>query len=254
MHKLGLKLWSINENYIKEAVRLYEKGIYRYIELTVVPGSYDKFINLWKSLDIPYVIHAPNFLNGGLNFAKRESLDKNFEMVNETLRFADKLEAKTIIFHPGVSGNIKETALQMGKIKDSRVVVENKPHRALGGKLICNGYSPFEIKLVIENAGVGFCFDIGHAINSANSQKIDPWKYLDDFNRLHPKIYHLSDGNFDSIYDEHIHLGKGNCDINRILKLIPLGGFVTVETAKDFKDSLVDFEKDVSFFEDSKVS
>jgi len=196
-------------------------------------------------LEIPYVIHAPNFLNGGLNFAKRESLDKNFEMVDETLRFADKLKAEIIIFHPGVSGDIKETALQMRRIKDFRVVVENKPYYAIGGEFVCNGYSPEEIKLIMQNVAVGFCFDIGHAINSANSQKIDPWKYLDDFNRLHPKIYHLSDGFFDSVYDEHIHLGDGNCDIGRILKLMPLRAFVTIETAKDFKDSLVDFEKDL---------
>ena len=40
----GLKLWSSNENYVKEAVRLFEKGRYQYIELYMLPGTEKKMV------------------------------------------------------------------------------------------------------------------------------------------------------------------------------------------------------------------
>ena len=40
MYKLGLKLWSINTDvYYEEAKKLYEKKLFDYIELYVVPNS-----------------------------------------------------------------------------------------------------------------------------------------------------------------------------------------------------------------------
>ena len=54
MRKFGLKVWSTNENYINEVVRLHEEKFYEYVELFAVPGSYKEFINLWKDLNIPY--------------------------------------------------------------------------------------------------------------------------------------------------------------------------------------------------------
>ena len=69
--KLGLKLWSINTDfYLKEAVKLYEKGIYDYIELYVVPESLDT-LSEWKKLKIPFIIHHSHFAQG-FNLAKAE--------------------------------------------------------------------------------------------------------------------------------------------------------------------------------------
>jgi len=246
MYKIGLKLWSTNQNYIKEAIHLFEKGVYQYIELFAVPGSYEKFINLWKSLNIPYVIHAPHSYVG-LNPAKKEKRNENLKLINETMRFANDLNVEIIIFHPGVNGEIKETAYQLGQIKDPRIVVENKPFLGLNDE-ICNGSTLEEIKFVIDKAKVGFCFDIGHAINSANYQKIEHFKYLNEFNKLQPKIYHLTDGDFNGVYDEHKHLGKGSYDIKRIVvEILPTDCLITVETNKNFKDSLRDFEEDAYF-------
>lgn len=59
MFRYGLKLFSTNANYVAEAERLYKENIYDYIELYAEPNSYKKFIQLWKNLEIPYVIHAP---------------------------------------------------------------------------------------------------------------------------------------------------------------------------------------------------
>ncbi len=247
MYKLGLKLWSINKNYVKEAIRLYENNFYNYIELFAVPDSYNKYINIWKDLDIPYIIHAPHSMCG-LNLAKKNSWEQNYRLIKETLRFADTLNSKIIIFHPGISGKTQEVVLQLNKINDPRIVVENKPYYTLDKTAICNGYSTREIEFILKNANVGFCFDIAHAIYSANTQKIGVFEYLLEFNNLQPKIYHLADGDFRGIKDEHEHLGEGSFDFAGILKFLSKGCMITLETKKNYKDSLKDFEKDVDFW------
>ena len=138
-----------------------------------------------------------------------------------------------------------EGRIQLKKINDSRIVIENKPYFALDNNLICNGYSPQEIEFIMKNAQVGFCLDIGHAICSANAQKIEPFEYLNEFNKLKPMLYHLADGDFNGIYDEHVHLGKGSYNFRKILELLPQGCCLTIETDKNFKESLQDFEQDV---------
>src|SRR3989304_3283218 len=105
--RLGLKLWSNNDNYVKEAVRLFEKGVYQYIEIYMLPGTEQKMVDMWRGLDISYVVHAPHFL-AGLNLAKREQKITNFRLLEETRRFADELSAENIIVHPGIGGDIKE--------------------------------------------------------------------------------------------------------------------------------------------------
>ena len=56
MYKFGLKLWSINKNYIDTAKKLYDENIYDYIELYAIPSSFDEYAHIWKSLNIPYII------------------------------------------------------------------------------------------------------------------------------------------------------------------------------------------------------
>lgn len=77
MYKIGLKLWSINTDYYyDEAIRLYNDGVYDYIELYVVPNMTDT-IEKWKKLDIPFIVHCPHFSHG-FNLAKIENKDLYF--------------------------------------------------------------------------------------------------------------------------------------------------------------------------------
>ncbi len=242
----GLKLWSINENYIKEAISLYKQGIYNYIELYTVPDSYNNFIDLWKTLDIPYIIHAPHYY-GGLNLARKENKDKNIRLIGEVIKFADSLKARYIIFHPGVAGDINETVLQLNEIADSRILIENKPYYALKDGLVCNGSSPEEIKFIMEMANVGLCLDMGHAICSANVYKIDPLDYIKGFINLKPMMYHLTDGDYTGLYDSHKHFGIGNLPVKAILDILPLNCYITIETEKNSQDSLSDFVEDIEY-------
>lgn len=249
MFKVGLKIWSINENYYKEAIRLYEKGVCQFIELFSVPDSFEKFASLWKTLDIPYVIHAPHF-NQGMNLAKPEHYENNMKLASEALRFADALNASMVIFHAGANGTIQETARQLKLINDQRVVIENKPYYGSRGHevwkdITCNGYSPQDIAYVLQETGAGFCFDIEHAVTAANSIKVDQIEFVKSFIKLNPKLFHITDGDWNGIYDQHKHLGQGNFKFDQIVSLYPTDCMITLESMHDFKDKLDDFELDV---------
>ena len=244
MFRFGLKLWSNNGNYVKEAIRLYEKGVYQYIEIYMLPGTDKKMIDIWKGLNIPYVVHAPHFKEG-LNLAKRESRDMNRRLIEETRKFADSLSAENIIVHPGIAGDIEETAMQIKEINDPRLLIENKPYYAIVDDLVCNGATLEDIEFVMKEAGIGCCLDIGHAFCAARGLKKEPMEFLEGFLALKPEMLHLTDGDYESVYDRHDHIGKGNYNMNAILKLIPQGRRITVETIKESKESLADFEEDI---------
>ncbi len=245
MNKLGLKLFSINENYIKESLKLYGQKVYDFIELYVVPDSYENCINFCKRLTMPVIIHAPHFRHG-VNLAKAEQFEQNMKLAREAQKFADELNAEYIIFHPGIAGDEKETARQLNIINDSRILIENKPYyTVLNDGNICNGHSPEQIKYIMDNTNLGFCLDIGHCFCSANAKNIQPYQYLKEFLALQPRMFHLVDNDITNSIDKHLHFGQGNYDIEKILNLLPDNAKITLETTKDSKENLDDFVKDI---------
>jgi sugar phosphate isomerase/epimerase len=247
MYKFGLKLWSTNTDYyFEEARRLYANGIFSYVELYVIPDTLDT-IEKWKTLGIPVNLHCPHFLHG-FNLADRKKEEFNRYVYDQVKQFADELNSEYIVFHSGVDGEIEETARQLKAFSDLRTVIENKPYkpRPEVNGLRCCGSTIEEIKYILAEVGCGFCLDIGHAVCSANSQKIDKWEYIKKFNELKPSLYHLTDmENEDSEYDSHVHIGKGQADIKRALSFIDSGYMVTVETEKNHERELGDFETDI---------
>lgn len=244
MLKYGLKLWSTNENYLKEAAKLFKNNLFDYIELYAVPNSFNEYSKVWEKLCIPFVIHAPHFA-GGLNFGKKECEAKNLELANEAQKYANLLKADKIIFHPGVAGTIDETIRQIKLLAEPRALIENKPLNAIDSDLLCNGSTPEEIKKIMEETGIGFCFDVGHAICSAKAHGQEYFGYLREFMGLNPAMYHLTDGNLNNVQDEHKHIGQGDFDIKKIVKMLPSDAIMTIETDKDSEDNLNDFIKDI---------
>ncbi len=244
--KIGLKLWSTNENYIDKALSLYEEGLYNYIEIYVVPESFDTHGSLWKDIKIPFVIHAPHF-GSGMNFSIKEAYENNKRLTIETFKFADLLNAEKVIFHPGVNGSLIETINQIKKLYDRRMVIENKPYLGNGENLYSLGSTPEEIKRIIEETKVSFCFDFGHAVCSANAHKKDVFSFIQSFLSLNPVIYHLTDGDLNGLYDKHLHYGEGSFPLSEFIKLIPDNSLVTNEAIKNFNDSLKDFKKDIDY-------
>jgi endonuclease IV len=232
---------------------LYCKKWFDYIELYVVPGSLET-LPKWQDLKIPFIIHNAHFMNG-FNLAMPEMREDNFKIYQETKRFADALGAEHIIFHGGVDGAIEETARQLKSFDEPRALIENKPYKALPNKMngvICRGSSPDEIEYVLREAGCGFCLDFGHVVCAANSQRVRPMDYIERFMELSPLMYHISDvEDMTSEYDSHAHLGGGQMEIEPLLRKIPKGAMVTIETNKNSKENLRDFIEDVRWLRNS---
>ncbi|MGL4595658.1 MAG: TIM barrel protein [Thermoguttaceae bacterium] len=246
--KRGLKLWSINTGtYRQEAVRLYSKCIYEYIELYVLPDSLET-LPLWKELEIPFVLHAPHFSHG-FNLANPQKAEQNHLIYEQVKAFADALDVAWIIFHGGIDGTVEETVKQLKSYNESRALIENKPLIALPncvGGTYCRGATLEEIKYIRSETGCGFCLDFGHAVCAANALGKEPYQYIDRFLALQPTMFHLTDiEDMASVYDTHLSLGAGTFDIARTLKRLPDGAWVTFETDKKSQENLDDFEKDM---------
>ena len=251
MNKIGLKLWNINTDYYyDEAIKLYNNKVFDYIELYIVPGYLD-LIDKWKRIGIPFDIHAPHFAHN-MNLSKKEYEKDNYAKYNEVKEYADVLGANVIVFHGGINGDYKETARQIKGFEDDRILIENKPYQPLRmtEENRCVGSKYDEIKYIIDESGCGFCLDIGHAICSANSQKIEPYLYIKILSKLNPKRIHLSDIHVNTIYDEHLNYGNGNLNFSNVLNIIPKGINITIETVKKSKHNLDDFKEDSNLLKD----
>lgn len=244
--KLGLKLWSINtDHYYQEAKRLYKQGVFDYIELYVVPNTLEHIVK-WKELDIPFTLHAPHFMHG-VNLAEVSKFEYNSKIFLEVEEYRKGLNAKYTVIHSGMNGDIKETVRQLNIIKPVNALIENKPYKApLKPRLLCRGATIEEIKYVLESTDCGFCLDISHAICTANSVDIAPYKYLEKFQKLEPKTYHLSGNFINSVNDCHMHLYEGNYDYSEIFKIIDKNQAIAIETKKDSIENLEDFIKDIN--------
>lgn len=252
---IGLKLWSINTDYyLKEACRLYEKGMLDYIELYVVPNTLET-LPAWASLKIPYIIHNAHFIHG-FNLSQKEKRNSNKNIYQQTKQFADTLNGKYIIFHGGEDGDYKETAYQIASFDEPRALLENLPIHPLPNSPVkrCFGATLEEIKYIINECGCGFCLDFGHAVCSANAQLLNPYEFIQQLTNLKPKMFHLSDINKQSdIYDSHINFGHGEMDIARLKReILPNNAIISIETEKSSKTDLLDFEQDVLFLKQVK--
>lgn len=250
--KIGLKLWSVNVRVCgAEAQRLYERGVYDYLELYAVPGTADT-LPLWKTLEIPVIIHAAHFKHG-FNLARRECEAANRRIADEARRFADELGAVSIIFHGGTFGCIEETAQQLAELGEPRALIENKPAITYneGRTLECRGSTVAEIARVMQVAGCGLCLDIPHALCAANFYGIPQDGLLRSFCALNPAMYHLADMKDSSLtVDDHTPLGQGVLDIRRFIPgVIAPGSRVTIETKRQRADSLAEFEEELAWLE-----
>ena len=254
-YKIGLKLWSLNENYISPARELFELGVYDYIELYAVPNSLN-MISKWKSLakdcGVKFAIHAPHF-SSGLDFSNPNKLNDNLNLCEEVKVYQNELEALYTIFHPGIGGKLKESIRQMKMIKNLKFAIENKPYIVPIGSdnnAFCVGGTYEDIKEILSEVGCDFCLDAGHALCSANYQGLNPYDYITKFNTLKPTIYHISDNDQEAKFDAHLHFGDGSIDITRILSILRGGEFLAIETIKDSKENLDDFMKDSNYLKD----
>lgn len=244
MVNLGLKIGSKDTQYTDEILQYYEQGIFQYIELFTLTGTFDDTISYWKQFNIPFGIHAPHSA-AGLNLANTAARSSNKDKIAEAIKFADELNAKYIIFHSGVNGMVEEVVKQLSPFADERFLIENKPIRGLDGST-CVGSIYSDLKLIIDGIGkgTGVCLDFGHAICAARTLNKAPMEFIKELRKLNPRVYHLTDGDYSSELDSHLHYGAGSFPLKDLLALVPDGGMVTNEAKREDCKSLKDFYAD----------
>lgn len=245
--KLGLKLWSVNTDaYLREAVKLYARKVFDYLEIYFVPGS-EATAAEWKATEIPCIVHAPHSRHG-VNLAAADHESYNRETFAAVRKFADALSAPDIIAHGGALGSVAEIVRQLKLIGDPRILIENKPYLPIDRSNVkLAGSTPEEIAEIIAGASCGFCLDIGHMVASANAHAADWRDYYKAFLALKPKMYHLSDLQADSDIDQHLHFGNGSLPIREIVSRLPSDARLSIETRRDSNDNIDDFVRDAAF-------
>jgi len=244
--KLGLKLWSVNTAMIPFTKTLYDGGVFDYIELYAVPGTFDETIAEWKKFPGPYVVHAPHNTHG-FNLAQKELRQNNKAKFEEVKRFTEALKAPWIIVHGGNNGTVEETIVQFQALDDRRILVENKPMKGHRGQVLI-GFSPDDISRICGEAHLsGMVLDFSHAVCAANSLRKNPMDWVRSFLGLPIKMFHIGDGDWHSEADTHKHFGEGSFPIEEFLQCIPDGAMVSVETRMDPKEQLKDCQADLDF-------
>jgi deoxyribonuclease-4 len=225
--KFGLKLWSTNTDLIHQAVHLIDEKVFDYIELMLIPDSeITPFL-----IDVPYIIHIPHH-KFGVNIGEATLKEYNLRKINESITWADKLNAKYLILHAG-HGSMQHAIDLLRKVSDSRLLIENMPKMGLSSEAMI-GYSAEHIEELIGGREIGLCLDFGHAVKAAISLEVDYKEYILSFKKLKPRMFHLSNGMVKGEKDEHLGIGEGEYDLGFFIEFIGGGEdkFVTLETPR----------------------
>ena len=213
---------------VDRVLKIVRDGVFDFVQLNArmaLPEFYDDIYASIKEkmIGIRAVIHAPFYLPPnylGLNTSNKDELENNLKKLEFSQKCADLLKSDIIVVHPGIGDDeehINETIRQFQKMNDSRVTVENLPYDPLG--YLMHGARVENIKRIVEETNCKFCFDFAHSVCAANSLKRDDiYGDFKQFCSLKPDIYHLSDGDFSTNFDAHLHLGLGNYDIEKFIK------------------------------------
>lgn len=240
--KFGLKLWSSNTDLIEQAIQLIDEKTFYYIELFIIP---DTQISPFM-IEVPYIIHIPHH-KFGVNIGEASKKEYNIQKINESIAWADKLNAEYLILHAG-HGSMKDAEDLLRKVADSRLLIENMPKVGLEGEMMI-GYSPEQTLELMQVNDFGLCLDFGHAIKAAVSLGFDHRKLLKKFMGFNPKLFHLSDGMLDREKDEHLNIGEGEYDLRYLLNSIEKNKsrMVTLETPRMNQRSLQEDIQNLNF-------
>jgi deoxyribonuclease-4 len=206
---------------------------FHYIELTSIPNTK---ISPFLKCDVPYVIHIPTEKQGS-NIAEREKKSFNLKIIDECTEWADKLDAKYLVLHPGF-GLIDDAIEFLEGVGDKRILIENMPKVGLNDENMI-GYMPGQIATLTRNK-FGFCLDFGHAIKAAVSSNRQYKGVIEEFLKLNPRMFHISDGKLNNEKDEHLNIGHGDYDFEFLMDCVKKSGgkYLTLETRRTKLNSL----------------
>ncbi|MDY6931781.1 MAG: TIM barrel protein, partial [Halobacteriota archaeon] len=154
----------------------------------------------------------------GVNIADLTKKKLNLKRINNCVEWADKLNAKYLILHPGY-GLVDDAIEFINDIKDRRFLIENMPKVGLDDEPMI-GYKSEQMEELMDDTDMGFCLDLNHAAKAAVSLNTPYKEFIGELLKLRPKMFHISDGKLDNEKDEHLNIGEGDYDFEFLLKCI----------------------------------
>ncbi len=212
----------------------YFKDKADFIEVMAIEGEdYSKF----KDFGLPVVIHTQHG-GFGINNANGANYEKNKKSLEFAIKLANELGAKKIIVHPGdLSGEdcSSENVLSLlKKFNDSRIIIENMSHKIM---LCTDPNNTFEF---LKDVGLGFCFDLNHAIEIAQHSKLKYLDFLKEFLKLGPVHYHLGGQSYSG--QTHLAFEDSQINIKELVSILPKDAEITLETSNDLEKTKRDLE------------
>ena len=210
MIKYGLKLWTNNKSLFREAIDLYKRRKFDFIELYNNPSYAHDYKALSVLKDILITIHNTND-QGFHEFIIKK---KQLRIWAKTIKLADFFNSPHIIVHPGQNHTFKTFKQNLKKINDERILIENMSGLDIFNQVMY-GQKLNELKQI--NRVKDICFDFEKAIKSACCQNIDYKKFIKEcIAKLTPFYFHISGSDKNNPTDEHKNLWESNFDFKWI--------------------------------------
>ncbi len=248
--KVGVSmLYILSEPFQKMVKRLDSVGT-RYIEV-LDDGAHElnkKRIEALKeaakSHDLEFTMHAP-FVDINIASPSRQILEASIKRLKQSLNYANALDAKLWVFHPGARTGIsqfypnadwKQNITSIQKIyKEAEELGVNIALENLPAKYWFLMKSPEDFKKMYKetNLPIGIVLDLGHANLEG---QIEPF-----FSQLADKITHIHASDNNGGDDDHLGIGYGKIDYNwfaEILKKIGFDRKVVVESFQNVPESI----------------
>ena len=174
-------------------------------------------LNLMK-YDIEVVLHLPHGFRSDL--LNEEQYDIVLQRFKDAIDFGKIFNVKKLTLHLGsfnnpdlgrkyfINKSIETVKILADYCYPMNLMIENMPgYNELG-------YSPDEIKEIIENSNrenVKLIFDFGHA-------NVSEYKIEEYIEKLEQYLYHFHISDNNGVSDQHKPIGEGNIDFKRIFK------------------------------------
>jgi sugar phosphate isomerase/epimerase len=196
-----------------------------------------------KTYSLEYTLHAP-FADINIASPSKDILSASLKRLKLSMSFANALDAKVWVFHPGAKTGISQfypgaewkqnTASIQALYKSAEEFGLNIALENLPGKYWFMMHSPEEFMRFYHetNLPLGITLDLGHANLEG---QIEPF-----FNLLADKIVHIHASDNDGSDDQHLGIGKGKIDYDNFKQTMNKIGYdktVIIESITDVPES-----------------
>ena len=197
-----------------------------------------------KSFDLHYSLHAP-FADINIASPSKTMLNASMKRLKQSMIYADALDAKVWVFHPGAKTGIgqfypgadwKQNTLSVQELYKTaeeygvNIALENLPAKYYFFMSKPEEFARFYRET---NLPVGIVMDIGHANLEG---QIEPF-----FKLIADKIVHIHTSDNDGSDDQHLGIGHGKIDYNWFGQTIKKMGYdksVIIESITDVSESI----------------